>query len=79
MAINSLLQTGVQGVQASVKGMQGAATKIAQVGATDSGQSTSDLAASFIDLKLYERSAEASAKIVKTADTMLGVLLDTKA
>jgi flagellar hook protein FlgE len=79
MAINSVLQSGIQGFQSSVRGMQDTASRIAQTSISESGASTSDLAGSFIELKLYERSAEASAKVVKTADSMLGTLLDIKA
>ena len=34
---------------------------------------------SIVDLKLYERSVEASAQVVKTADETLGTLLDIRA
>jgi flagellar hook protein FlgE len=34
---------------------------------------------SIVDLKLYERSVEASAQVVKTADETLGTLLDLRA
>ncbi|MCP5207535.1 MAG: flagellar biosynthesis protein FlgE [Hahellaceae bacterium] len=79
MAINSLLHTGVQGVQSSVRGMQVAADRIAQTATSDTVRPASELAEDIVDLKLYERSAQASAKVIKTADSLLGTLLDTTA
>lgn len=79
MAVNSVLQTGVQGIQSSVKGMQDAAQKIAQTGTVDGPQSANEIVEPLVDLKLYEVSAQASAKVVQTADKMLGTLLDTTA
>lgn len=79
MAINSLLQTGVQGIQSSVKGMQVAADRIAHTASSDAVRPTSEIAEDIVDLKLYERSAQASAKVIKTADSLLGTLLDTTA
>ncbi len=82
MNISGVLQTGVQGIQSSVQGMEQAASEIAQVGTTlaeggDSG--VNSFVEPMMDLKLYELSAEASAKVVQTADELLGTLLDTVA
>jgi hypothetical protein len=63
-------------------GMENAARKIAR-GGNDGPQGSAEgpggLLEPMIDLKLYERSVQASAQIVKTADETLGSLLDIMA
>ena len=76
MSISGVLQTGVQGIQSGIQGMERAAGEIAQV-STSSG--VNDMIEPVMDLKLYELSVEASAKVVQTADELLGTLLDTMA
>ena len=76
MSIGGVLQTGVQGIQRGVQGVERAASEIAQV-STNSG--VNDVIEPVMDLKLYELSVEASAKVVQTADELLGTLLDTMA
>jgi len=76
MSISGVLQTGVQGIQSGIQGMERAASEIAQV-STNSG--VNDVIEPVMDLKLYELSVEASAKVVQTADELLGTLLDTMA
>ena len=62
--------------------LENAARKIAR-GGTDGPQGTAEGAGSLVepivDLKIYERSVEASAQVVKTADETLGTLLDIMA
>ena len=77
MSIGSVLNTGIQGVQAGVRGMEQSAQEIVKAG---SGENASgDFIEPIMDLKLYENSVEASTKVVKTADEMIGTLLDTMA
>ncbi|MBN7771159.1 flagellar biosynthesis protein FlgE [Marinobacter daepoensis] len=80
--INNTLAVGVQGIQDGMAGMENAARKIAR-GGVDGPQGTAegagDLIESMVDLRLYERSVEASAQVVKTADETLGTLLDIRA
>ncbi|WP_372964331.1 flagellar basal body rod C-terminal domain-containing protein [Marinobacter sp.] len=79
--INNTLGIGIQGIQDGMAGMENAARKIARGGA-DGPQGTAEgvgnLAEPMIELNLYERSVEASAQVVKTADETLGTLLDIK-
>jgi flagellar basal body rod protein FlgG len=82
--INNTLAIGIQGIQGiqdGVAGMESAARKIAR-GGVDGPQgtagSTRDMIEPMVDLQLYERSVEASAQVVKTADETLGSLLDIK-
>ncbi len=80
--INNTLGIGIQGIQEGMAGMENAARKIAR-GGVDGPQGTADGAASLVEpmvqLNLYERSVEASAQVVKTADETLGTLLDIMA
>ncbi|MCK7546898.1 flagellar basal body rod C-terminal domain-containing protein [Marinobacter koreensis] len=80
--INNTLGIGVQGIQDGMIGMDSAARKIAR-GGVDGPQGTADgaggLVEPIIDMKLYQRSVEASAQVVKTADETLGTLLDIMA
>ena len=79
--INNTLAIGIQGIQDGVADMESAARKIAR-GGVDGPQgtagSTRDMIEPMVDLQLYERSVEASAQVVKTADETLGSLLDIK-
>ncbi|MCL7946058.1 flagellar biosynthesis protein FlgE [Marinobacter sp. ATCH36] len=80
--INNTLGIGIQGIQDGMRGMENAARQIARGGA-DGPRGTAEgaggLVEPIIDLKLYERSVEASAQVVKTADETLGTLLDIEA
>ena len=80
--INNTLAIGIQGMQDGMAGMENAARRIAR-GGVDGPQGTAEGAGGLIeplvDLKLYERSVEASAQVVKTADETLGTLLDVMA
>lgn len=77
--INNTLAIGMQGIQDGMYGMENAARKIARAGVDGpqgSAQTGSSLVEPTVDLKLYQRSVEASAQVVKTADETLGTLLD---
>ncbi len=77
--INNTLAIGIQGIQDGMYGMENAARKIAR-GGVDGPQggaaNGNSLIEPIVDLKLYERSVEASAQVVKAADETLGTLLD---
>lgn len=77
--INNTLAIGIQGIQDGMYGMENAARKIARAGIDGpqgSAESANSLIEPIVDLKLYERSVEASAQVVKAADETLGTLLD---
>jgi hypothetical protein len=80
--ISNTLGIGIQGVQEGLQGMETSARRIARGGA-DGPQGTAagggGLIEPVIDMKLYERSIQASAQIVRTADETLGTLLDINA
>ncbi len=73
---SSVLATGVQGVQAGVARANDAAGKIARFGTTEQD---GDLATPIVNLKSSELQVKASAAVIKTADDMIGTLIDIKA
>lgn len=84
--INGMLSSGLQGVQQGIVGMDTAARKIVSAGVeTEAGSPTGrvdgpgSVAESLIDLRLYERNVQASSQVVRTANEMVGTLLDTSA
>lgn len=80
--INNTLGIGIQGIQDGILGMENAARKIARGGVDGpqgSASASGDILEPIVDLKLYQRSVEASAQVVKTADETLGTLLDIMA
>jgi len=79
MTINAILQTGLQGIQKGTEGVEKAASEIVRAGSIDGPAGSNSVIEPIIDLKLYERSIEASAQVVKMADEVLGALLDTLA
>lgn len=80
--LNNSLSIGLQGVQEGLQGMDNTARRIARGGVDGpqgSASGSGDMLEAIVDLRLYERSVEASAQVVKTADETLGTLLDIKA
>ncbi len=75
------VQIGLSGLTRGLENIQEIATDIAQAGTTkDENLSTTiDLTQSVIDLKQQELATLASAKVVSTADKVLGTLLDVNA
>ncbi len=72
------LSSGLHGIRTGLEGLQRTASQIASKDAFETG-STSDLAKSMINLKLYTNQVDASAQVVKATDQMIGTLLDIKA
>ena len=85
--VNNILGLGLQGVQQGMVGMDTAARKIASAGVqTDSGSPTTpqsalggSLTEALVELSLYERNVQASSQVVKTANELVGTLLDERA
>ncbi|WP_077530605.1 hypothetical protein [Vreelandella utahensis] len=86
--ISNTLSIGVNGIQDAQRGMQDAASRIARSGTTETppqeaaapgGAGENSLAGSIVDLKVNQRNAEASVEVVRTADEMVGTLLDERA
>jgi flagellar hook protein FlgE len=73
---SSVLSSGVQGLQAGLGRANQAAGQIARAG---TGSDGGDLTTSLVDLKSSEQQVKASAAVIRTADDMLGTLIDTLA
>lgn len=93
MAVNPMMESahssGVNGMHAAFKGLKSAAREVAALNggpdkasseapASDSGD-VQDAADALSQLKLYQRQVQASAKVVETADAVVGFLLDVHA
>ena len=78
MNILSPVQIGLSGLTRGLENIQEIATDIAQAGTSkdENLTTTVDLAQSVVDLKQQELATLAAAKVVTTADEVLGTLLD---
>lgn len=94
MAVNPIMNArmpqdarsaGVSGIHAGLRGMDLAAQEIAEMnvrpraGSPSPADGLDDAARALIDLQIYARNVQASVKVVKTADELLGFLLDQRA
>jgi len=75
-SVPSAFASGVQGLQRATQRADEASLKIAQATTTEPEQ---DLVEPLVELKQAELQASASAKVVETADRVLGSLLDVRA
>ncbi len=76
----SVFNTGVNGMLRSYSNIAKDANTIARAGTTEpeSGDTLGDITTAIVDMKVNEHLFSANAKVVKTADDMLGTLLDIK-
>jgi len=78
--VDSVLATGIAGVQTGLQQAQKAAETIASAGTTEpEANSQASLTEVAVELKLSETQVKASAAVIKTADEMIGTLIDIKA
>lgn len=88
MAVNPMLSSGANGLQQGMRGLEQAAHEVADLnvrtpGVTDAPETSTkldnhaDVAEAMLDLKLYQRQVQASAKVVQTADEVIGFLLSS--
>ena len=85
MAVNPMLSSGIVNQPANVN-VSHAATPLnpKESRAVDSAEridvrNMDELGDAIVDLKLYQRQVEANAKVVETADAVIGFLLDIHA
>jgi hypothetical protein len=76
MPINSVLGSGLQGVQNGFSTVNRAAEKIARVDTSENP--SGDLAQSAVSLEQGKRQVEASAKVIETHNETVGSLIDIK-
>lgn len=69
------LPTGIAGINNGLDGLRRHATAIARAADGDA----TDTPRALVDLRADQRQVEASVKVVKAADEMLGSLLDVRA
>lgn len=86
MNISSALQTGLNGMQNSQAEIQKSADQIVRSGTVElsgtvekDSTSSLDIAEPIVNMKIEQQIFDASAKMVKTADEMLGTVMDIKA
>lgn len=77
MQINSSFNNAVSGIQRSINRVEKVSNDIARNGTTDTADPAKE-AESLVELKEQQRNVEASAKVIKTADQMLGSILDIR-
>lgn len=76
MAINSIANSGIQGINEGLRQATDAANRIAQ---PQIDQGLEQFTEAAVDLKSAEQQVQASAQVVKTADELVGTLIDTLA
>lgn len=79
MAIPPISSTALLGIQRGLQGMRRNAAEIASAGQMEASFPTKDLVHSMVELHQNELHTAASVKAFKTADRMIGSLLDVKA
>ena len=80
MSLDSLLTTGLTGIQRGNLGLNHAAQEIAQANIPKEPESSqTDLTESLVDLQLQSHLVKASVGVVKVASDLMGTLLDIKA
>ncbi|GAB1264430.1 hypothetical protein [Aurantivibrio infirmus] len=79
MELGSVLQTGLNGLRHSQNEIAKSANDIVRAGTVDRDESTIiDIAEPIINMQFEQHVFDASAKLVKSADQMLGTILNIK-
>jgi len=88
MAVNPMLSTGVIGIARGLQGVNQSAHEIAHlsgrhhidqpVSQPAPADEIKDTAEALVSIRVYERQVQASAKVVQTADAVIGMLLDIR-
>ena len=79
MAINSITGTALQGIQRGLQGLRRNASEIASAQNMNSGAPSKNLTRSLVELHQNELYTTVNVKTLKTADQVIGTLLDVKA
>ena len=88
MAVNPMLNSGNAGISNGLRALEGVAAEVAEfsqgslsesVKSAGPAPATEDVTQAMVDLKIYQRQVQASAKVIETADEVLGFLLDVRA
>ncbi len=79
MAINSITGSALQGIQRGLQGLRRNAAEIASAQHMNPGIPSKDLTRSLVELHQNELYTTVNIKTLKTADQVIGTLLDVKA
>ncbi len=79
MAINSVTGSALQGIQRGLQGLRRNAAEIASAQHMNPGIPNKDLTRSLVELHQNELYTTVNIKTLKTADQVIGTLLDVKA
>lgn len=89
MAVNPVMNSGIAGIQYGLRGLDQAAAEIAGLdreyglespwNRQASPEDVGDAAEAIVSMQTYQRQVEASAKVIKTADAVIGMLINTMA
>ncbi len=78
-----MISAGANGIQTGIKGLEETAQTIAEfnLNPKDGEEGTrldnhADVAEAMVDLQVYQRQVQASAKVVQTTDEVIGFLID---
>lgn len=79
-----MIAAGANGMQAGLNGFESAAQEVAafNLRSGDEGKPQDirenvDIAEAMVEMKVYQRQVQASAKVVQTADEVIGFLINT--
>lgn len=74
---SSVLQQGLNGIKASTRGMQEAATDLVRAGTVEQTSTTTmDIVEPSVEIIKQDHIFDASANVVKVADKMMGTMID---
>lgn len=77
--VNSIQSSAIAGLQQAQNKMQRNASNIARANQVQEPKNTRDVTRSLVELNQNKNVAQASLKVLKTEDEMIGSLLDVKA
>ena len=77
--VESVTSNALQGIQRAQNGMQRSASDIARSNKSLPNENTKDVTRSLVELNQHKNAGIASIKVLKTAEELLGSLLDVKA
>ena len=79
MEINGAMNSGITGFQRASSQVDQSAAKLASAAATPTAaESTINVTDELVSLKVAEQSGLASGEVIKTADEMMGTLIDIR-
>jgi hypothetical protein len=76
LSVNSILNTGALGIRAGIEQADLGGSRLAGLG---NSFDVSDVATALVEMKIGEIQVKASASVLKTADQMLGTIIDISA